>query len=169
MGGMAGLLPMAWRGGGLMINLIPWRERRLRKYRHVALFIVSSCYMLIITPVMFYLQRMEQDKQALSKQFRGLKLHRRVVSNTVRNQVMAINQLVWSKRRYVLSLMRMLAKMPPDIILQNVQCHLTTCEFDVTGTSAQQINKVFANNEVKDLTQGGCSQCYRAKIDVKLS
>lgn len=151
-----------------MINLVPWRQRLMRRYCVTALLIISGCYILVGTPAMIYLPRMEQRLQTLKAQQQAGPPHHGVISNTTRAEIIAINKLAWKKRQYIMRLAQIFARCPGDILLEQLRCHLDTCELLVRGPSPQRINAVFANNQIEDLKQGGCPQCYRAKINVTL-
>jgi len=152
-----------------MINLLPYRQRRLRHYRLIALFIISVCYILVIVPGVVYLSHMEQRKRQLSAQVATVMPYQQVISRTARLHVVAVNKLTWEKHRYLSHLMQVLMRIPLAVQLLNIQCHSVTCEFDILTNRLGDLPRVFANRQVKDLTQGGCPQCYRAKIDVTLS
>jgi hypothetical protein len=125
--------------------------------------------MLVSIPVLIYLPRMHKQKDMLSTAALKLKSNQQDISKATRSVVIAVHKLVWEKRHYVLMLIRKLTAIPADVELMSVACHMMTCEFRVGSGQARELIRAFANNQLRDLKQGGCPLCYRAKIDVKLS
>lgn len=152
-----------------MINLQRFREHQARRYKCLALSIVCACYMLIGVPVWMYLPRMQAQRDRLSAIALKIKPNQQDTGKTTRSMVMAIHKLVWAKRHDILMLIRELIAIPADVALISVTCQEQVCEFKVGSNRIQQLMRVFAGNRLRDLKQGGCPLCYRAKIDVKLS
>ncbi len=152
-----------------VIDLKRWRERQFFHYRLLALCIISGCYMLTFMPAMVYLSHIQQQKKTLYAKLQVISGHEQVINKMTPEGLLAINQLVFAKRHYVLALVDRLARIPRDVVLVRLECRKQICEEDVSSDRLQSLMRVATQNEVKDLKQGGCPLCYHAKINVMLS
>lgn len=152
-----------------MINLQGWRQQQLRRRFQLSIGLMIILYLLVGAVYGYYIYSNYHQRLVLQQRLKHITVADKAsIKHIAAPVVTALHQLVWQQQRYTLKLFNLLSVIPPDIILIGLECQGRVCECDVAAHSLQRLTQIFPQEELRDLKQGGCPLCYRAKIDVKL-
>ena len=150
-------------------DLSGWRRRRLRRQLGLGAGLMITIYLLAGIAYGYFIWKGYREQLVLRQRIVQTKKIAKMPINLVAAPIVtALHQLVWQQQHQLRQLVNLLSVIPPDIILVGLECHGRVCECDVAAHSSQRLAQVFSQDELRDLKQGGCPLCYRAKIDVKL-
>ena len=151
-----------------MINLQPWRRQRRRREIYKACGFLLITAMILAGFISYYLYGLMLRRQQLHSQLAQQNTHQERAFPLSTATIVSLNKLIWQQQHYWRQLVNLLSTIPPDIMLNSLECQGAVCECEVAARYLQQLTQVFPHDELRDLKQGGCPLCYRAKIDVKL-